>query len=146
MTWVGFELSLLGFMPMFTGTSLVVEGLVKYFLTQARGSSLFMISFIVNIDVYSIILLISGISIKIGVFPFYQWVPIVMTSLSWGGCLLLSTVQKLPPVLVLVNQREELSAFMLVTGAFRVLVRGVLGYNQSYMRALMAYSSISHMG
>lgn len=59
-------------MPIFTGTSLVVEGLVKYFLTQASGSSLFMVSFLLNRDVYSVILLLAGISIKIGVFPFYQ--------------------------------------------------------------------------
>lgn len=133
-------------MPIFTGTSLVVEGLVKYFLTQASGSSLFMISFLLNRDVYSVILLLAGISIKIGVFPFYQWVPMVITSLSWGGCLLLSTVQKLPPLFVLINQREELGVYIIVLGALSVLISGVLGYNQRYMRSLMAYSSISHMG
>lgn len=58
----------------------------------------------------------------------------------------MSTVQKLPPIFVLINQREELSAFILVLGASSVLVRGVLGYNQSYMRSLIAYSSISHIG
>ena len=144
--WIGFELSLLGFMPMFTGALLVVEGLVKYFLTQASGSRLFMISFILNMDLYRLILLMRGMSMKIGVFPFYQWVPMVITSLSWGGCLLLSTVQKLSPILVLIVQRDRLNSFILISGVLSILVSGVLGYNQSYIRSLMAYSSISHTG
>ena len=146
MTWVGFELSLLGFLPMFTGTSLVVEGMVKYFLSQAGGSSLFIVSFMLSGDFYSVVLLMLGMSMKIGVFPFYQWVPMVMSSLSWGGCLLLSTVQKLPPLIVMFGQRDDLGVFILVSGVFRVLLSGFLGYNQSYMRSLIAYSSISHIG
>lgn len=70
----------------------------------------------------------------------------VITSLSWGGCLLLSTVQKLPPLFVLVNQREELGVYIIILGVLSVLISGVLGYNQRYMRSLMAYSSISHIG
>lgn len=144
--WIGFELSLLGFIPMFSGTSLVVEGIIKYFLSQAGGSSLFMFSFMLFSDVYSVVLFFLGIAIKIGVFPFYHWVPMVISSLSWGGCLLLSTVQKLPTLIVLFGQRESCFFFILLSGAISVVFRGILGYNQTYMRSLIGYSSISHTG
>ena len=70
--WVGFELSLLGFIPLFSGSSLVIEAMIKYFLCQAGGSSLFIVSFVLFSDFYRVVLFILGISIKIGFFPFYQ--------------------------------------------------------------------------
>ena len=35
---------------------------------------------------------------------------------------------------------------MFAFGVIRVICRGILGYNQSYIRSLMAYSSVSHTG
>lgn len=70
--WLGFELTLIGFIPMFRGGSLMVEGLVKYFLVQAGGSSVFALSFLLPFSFFSFVLLYLGIFIKLGVFPFYS--------------------------------------------------------------------------
>lgn len=57
---------------MFSSTFVVVEGLVKYFLIQAGGSSLFLFSFLISsFSVRGPLMLIS-MFLKLGIFPFYQ--------------------------------------------------------------------------
>ena len=143
--WIGFELTLIGFLPIFRSNAVVNEGIIKYFLVQAGGSSLFLLSFFVTNDMARIVFLVR-IILKLGLFPFYQWVPLVMRSLSWPGCYLLITFQKLGPLLMVVNIRWELTYVALLLGAIRVLVRGLLGFNQRKFRPLMAYSSVAHTG
>lgn len=41
---MGFELSLIGFLPILTLNFSVAEGMIKYFLVQAGGSGLFLFS------------------------------------------------------------------------------------------------------
>jgi len=125
---------------------MVVEGIIKYFLVQAGGSRLFLISFLMGNRVYAGFLFLLRMVIKLGVFPFYQWVPMVMTSLSWPGCILLSTVQKVAPLFMVTVQSVSFNYLIMLLGCFSVLISGVLGYNQRYMRSLMGYSSIAHRG
>lgn len=144
--WLGFELTLIGFLPMFAGGSLMVEGMIKYFLVQAGGSGVFALSFFVPFSFFSFGLLLLGMFIKLGVFPFYSWVPLVMRRMTWCGCLLLATIQKLGPFFVLLGQVSSGSYFLILFAVLTILVGGLLGYNQAYMRSLMAYSSVSHTG
>lgn len=69
-----------------------------------------------------------------------------MRRMTWCGCLLLTTFQKFGPFFVLLGQASSASYFLLFFGVVTVVVGGLLGYNQVYMRSLMAYSSISHTG
>lgn len=144
--WLGFELTLMGFLPIFSGGSLMIEGLIKYFLVQAGGSGLFALSFLLPFSLFTNSLFVLGIFIKLGVFPFYRWVPLVIRSLTWEGCLILVTIQKVGPLFVVCSQSFSRFSFLLLFGVFTILIGGLLGYNQSYMRSLMAYSSIRHTG
>lgn len=144
--WLGFEITLIGFLPMFRGGSIVVEGLFKYFLVQAGGSGVFALSFLLPDSLGTISLFILGLFMKLGVFPFHGWIPMVMSSLTWAGCLLLVTVQKVGPLFVVCIRDFLTSGFLLIFSVFSVLVGGIIGYNQSYIRSLIAYSSIRHTG
>lgn len=136
--WVGVEVSLFGFLPLFSLSRITSEGIIKYFLIQARGSMLFFFSCLVqraNILVFSM-------SLKLGLFPFFQWIPVVIRSLSWVGCMLLSTRQKINPVVIIILiGHQELIVFLRLA---RILISRILGINQVFLRPLMAYSSISH--
>lgn len=80
--WLGFELTLVSFLPMFSGGSVIVEGLIKYFLVQAGGSRVFALSFLLS-DWFLIEgLFVFGMFMKLGIFPFYRWVPLVISSLT----------------------------------------------------------------
>ena len=144
--WLGFELSLMCFLPLLTGGLLIIEGLINYFLVQVGGSSLFVFSFIIPFSFFSNSLFIFGIFIKLGVFPFYSWVPLVIRCLRWIGCLLVVTIQKVGPLFILCENSYLNLDFLVLFSVLSVLVRGILGYNQSYIRSLIGYSSISHTG
>lgn len=145
--WVGFELSAMGFIPIFIINGVVNEGLVKYFLIQAMGSSILILSFIMDHSYLASGLFSLSIIVKLGVFPFYQWIPLVIVSLRWVGCFLLSTIQKLGPILMVSKGVGVCRVYILVAvSRLRVLLAGLLGVNQYNLKALIAYSSISHTG
>lgn len=139
-TWIGIELSLFGFLPIFTFNQTTTEGLIKYFLIQASGSAIFLISCLSTLN-NIVVLTILGIVIKLGIFPFFQWIPAVIVSLSWTGCILLTTLQKVVPLLILANTNNPDMVFICST--LRIIISRVLGFNQSLIKPLIAYSSIS---
>nr|YP_009332126.1 NADH dehydrogenase subunit 2 [Californiconus californicus]APH08600.1 NADH dehydrogenase subunit 2 [Californiconus californicus] len=165
--WAGLEINLIGFLPMLVYQKSISESesAVKYFIIQALGSSflifgsLMVFSLSFSWDVYSsfqyglmgFCILTSGLCIKLGVFPFHFWLPSVMAGLPWLSCLLLATWQKLAPLFLLLSTFEaNQSQLMLVAlcgiSAGSALMGGVGGMNQTQIRALLAYSSIGHLG
>ena len=74
-----------------------------------------------------------------------------MAGLPWFSCLLLATWQKVAPLFLVVSfvndvyiYRAILVLCFLAVGSS--LVGGVGGINQTQVRALIAYSSIGHLG
>lgn len=153
--WAAIELNLLRFIPIIlqTKTNQEVEGSVKYFLAQALGSALLLISstsiwipFSSALN-YLPLLLTSSLLLKLGRIPCHFWYPSVISSISWTSCLILSTWQKLAPISILaflIPQKNIL--FIMVAAGINALVGGVMGINQSQLRTIMAYSSIGHIG
>ena len=144
--WIGFELALFSFLPLFVGGSMMFEGMIKYFLTQAGGSRVFVLAFLLADGYLSGRMVTLGMFIKLGLFPFYIWVPLVMRTMTWYGCALLLTIQKVGPLCILWGEVARSSGLLLRSGSASVLIGGLMGYNQSFMRSLMSYSSISHRG
>nr|QLH57038.1 NADH dehydrogenase subunit 2 [Conus canariensis] len=165
--WAGLEMNLIGFLPMLIYQKKISESesAVKYFIIQALGSSLLIFGSLLSFstsfswDMISegmsgtlgLCALMSGLSVKLGVFPFHYWVPSVMAGLSWVSCMLLATWQKLAPLFLLLSlcelseMKELLVLFCVVSGG-SALVGGMGGLNQTQIRALLAYSSIGHLG
>nr|WIM50842.1 NADH dehydrogenase subunit 2 [Conus ventricosus] len=165
--WAGLEMNLIGFLPMLIYQKKISESesAVKYFIVQALGSSLLIFGSLLGFstsfswDVMSdgmggilgLCVLISGLSVKLGVFPFHYWVPSVMAGLSWVSCMLLATWQKLAPLFLLLSlcqlsEVKELLVLFCVMSGGSALVGGMGGLNQTQVRALLAYSSIGHLG
>jgi len=158
--WIGLELNLMSFIPLLIAISSVeeVERGVKYFLVQALGRGFFLLggfwlySLGVNFTDFSLnwfcsLLFIVGLLLKLGSFPFHFWVPSVISCLSWLGCLLLSTWQKLAPLFVFFwFFFDSWISYVLFFGVISSLVGGLGGVNQVQIRILIAYSSINHLG
>nr|YP_009254278.1 NADH dehydrogenase subunit 2 [Conus gloriamaris]ANC65461.1 NADH dehydrogenase subunit 2 [Conus gloriamaris] len=165
--WAGLEMNLIGFLPMLIYQKKISESesAVKYFIVQALGSSLLIFGSLLSFntsfewDTVSVMggstlglcALVSGLSVKLGVFPFHYWVPSVMAGLSWFSCMLLATWQKLAPLFLLLSlcelsEMKELLVLFCVMSAGSALVGGIGGLNQTQIRALLAYSSIGHLG
>nr|YP_010936456.1 NADH dehydrogenase subunit 2 [Morula spinosa]WKW54909.1 NADH dehydrogenase subunit 2 [Morula spinosa] len=166
--WAGLEINLIGFLPMlvYSKSTSESESAVKYFVVQALGSSLlifgslsmFSMSFTwdtyiseASLSVVGLLLVIGGLCLKLGLFPFHYWLPSVMAGLPWITCMLLATWQKLAPLFLLLCLLELNGSYLLMIticliSAGSSLVGGIGGMNQTQVRALLAYSSIGHLG
>lgn len=153
--WGAIELNLLRFIPIIlqTKNNQETEGAVKYFLAQALGSAILLISRTsIWISFSSLpdlipILLTTAILLKLGRVPCHFWYPSVIASISWISCLILSTWQKLAPlsILAFLLPLKNMYFVMLIAGV-NALVGGIIGINQSQIRTIIAYSSIGHIG
>nr|YP_009093875.1 NADH dehydrogenase subunit 2 [Marisa cornuarietis]AIT57583.1 NADH dehydrogenase subunit 2 [Marisa cornuarietis] len=164
--WAGLEINLIGFIPLlvYQKKAIESESAVKYFVAQAVGSSLlifgsltgfslswnFMIGMSEEVKI-SLFLVTVALILKMGAFPMHYWFPSVMASLSWVSCLILVTWQKVAPVFLMSSFFEVSYMFwfgfvLCLFGGGSSLVGGIGGVSQTQIRALLAYSSIGHLG
>lgn len=153
--WAALELNLLRFIPILihSKNAQETEATVKYFLVQALGSSMLLIrrmSIWFNLNtpnqLISTILLIALI-LKIGIVPCHIWYPSVITSISWIAALILSTWQKLAPLIIISFTFSSSLIFIILSLArMNAIFGGLVGINQSHLRTIIAYSSITHIG
>lgn len=153
--WAALELNLLRFIPILIASknSQETEAAVKYFLAQALGSRVLLIRslsiwFLISVpnQVMPIIILISLI-LKIGIAPCHMWYSSVITSINWIAALILSTWQKLAPLIIVAFIFYSLQSTLLIfLASINAIVGGIMGINQSHLRTIIAYSSITHIG
>nr|YP_010317933.1 NADH dehydrogenase subunit 2 [Geukensia demissa]QHO63843.1 NADH dehydrogenase subunit 2 [Geukensia demissa]UJM44211.1 NADH dehydrogenase subunit 2 [Geukensia demissa] len=145
--WLGMEINLIGFILLMNPEGMcVVEPCIKYFVVQSLGSAFILMGFICNESNMSMYLnyslLMLGLLMKSGVFPFHGWVPSVVNSSSWFVSCMVLTWQKLAPLVFLGYIYHGVS--LLISVAMMALIGGVGGLNQHSVRGLMAYSSFVH--
>ena len=149
--WVGLELNLLSFIPfIFSEKNLYSsERSLKYFLIQAIGSIVLLIratsaTLIENLPEKGILL---GLFLKIGAAPLHFWLPTIIQGLSWGRCLTLITVQKIAPIVItLYTISPSTKPIWIGASLISAILGGMGGLNQTFIRKILAYSSISHIG
>nr|UYG54172.1 NADH dehydrogenase subunit 2 [Leptocoma sericea] len=161
LAWTGLEINTLAILPLISKSHhpRAVEAATKYFLTQAAASALVLFSSMTNAwhtgqwDITqlthptSCLLLTAAISMKLGLVPFHFWFPEVLQGSPLITGLLLSTVMKLPPLSLLYMTSHSLNPTVLTTMAIlSAALGGWMGLNQTQIRKIMAFSSISHLG
>nr|AUR33698.1 NADH dehydrogenase subunit 2 [Colluricincla harmonica] len=161
MAWTGLEINTLAILPLISKSHhpRAIEAATKYFLVQATASALVLFSSMTNAwhtgqwDITqlthptSCLILTTAISIKLGLVPFHFWFPEVLQGSSLITGLLLSTAMKFPPITLLFMASSSLNPTLLVTMAIlSVALGGWMGLNQTQVRKIMAFSSISHLG
>nr|YP_007317426.1 NADH dehydrogenase subunit 2 [Atrina pectinata]AGA63954.1 NADH dehydrogenase subunit 2 [Atrina pectinata] len=152
MVWAMFELNLFMILPFLLNRSEFchpTKGAVIYFGCQSIAS-VYMIGGMILQDLGwsgGVFVLLLGFFCKLGVFPFYSWVPRTMVSLSWLSCLVLLTFQKVFPIFcvpeVWVSSMVEFW-FMVVLGISGVLAGGMMFF-QTHLKAGLGYSSVLNM-
>nr|ALO71181.1 NADH deshydrogenase subunit 2 [Tasgius compressus] len=154
--WMGLEINLLSIIPLMNSNKNLFssEASLKYFITQALTSTILMFSiillsnniFLIN-QIKSNILLIfnSALLTKMGAAPFHFWFPEIMDGLSWLNCMTLLTWQKIAPMIIMMYNIKFSEFFFLII-IFSMLISGIMGFNQTSIRKILAYSSINHIG
>lgn len=154
--WVSIEINLLRFIPIICrqNNNQESEGAIKYFLAQALGSAVILLSSIYLWSTFLPATIIQGILIislllKLGAAPCHFWFPSVITSISWTNCLILVTWQKLAPLALLsytLCPSYKLQSLFACVAGLNAILGGCLGLNQTHIRTILAYSSITHIG
>nr|QWS05650.1 NADH dehydrogenase subunit 2 [Melanocharis striativentris] len=159
--WVGLEINTLAILPLISKSHhpRAIEAATKYFLVQAAASALILFSSMANAwhtgqwDItqmdhpMSCLVLTAAISMKLGLAPFHFWFPEVMQGSPMTTGLLLSTVMKFPPITLLYMTSQSLNPTLLTSMAIlSTAVGGWMGLNQTQVRKVLAFSSISHLG
>nr|YP_010242188.1 NADH dehydrogenase subunit 2 [Notostomus gibbosus]QTI83228.1 NADH dehydrogenase subunit 2 [Notostomus gibbosus] len=148
--WLGLELNLLSFIPLISSkyNQYSSEASLKYFLIQALGSSIILASAPCSLtfEITPNTMICSALLLKMGAAPTHFWFPSVMEGINWYQCILLMTIQKIGPMLMLSYTLPATSAHILVVSSILSSIVGSLGgLNQTLIRKVMAYSSINHM-
>nr|AIY69423.1 NADH dehydrogenase subunit 2 [Symposiachrus vidua squamulatus] len=161
MAWTGLEINTLAVLPLISKSHhpRAIEAATKYFLVQAAASALVLFSSMTNAwytgqwDITqlthptSCLILTAAISMKLGLVPFHFWFPEVLQGTSLITGLLLSTAMKFPPMTLLYMTSHSLNPTLLTTMAIlSAALGGWVGLNQTQIRKIMAFSSISHLG
>nr|ACF08176.1 NADH dehydrogenase subunit 2 [Otus pauliani] len=161
MAWTGLEINTLAIIPMISKSHhpRAIEAAIKYFLVQATASIMLLFSSTTNAwssgqwDITqmthptSCLILTTAIAMKLGLVPFHFWFPEVLQGTSLTTALLLSTLMKLPPLTLLLLTSHSLNPTLLTTMAISsTALGGWMGLNQTQIRKILAFSSISHLG
>nr|QNH73668.1 NADH dehydrogenase subunit 2 [Pitta moluccensis] len=161
MAWAGLEINTIAILPLIAKPHhpRAIEATTKYFLVQASASTLLLLSSTINAwltgqwDITHLThplpsaLLTTAIAMKLGLVPFHFWFPEVLQGSSLTTGLLLSTALKFPPITLLSLTTSSLNPTLLTTLAIlSTALGGWMGLNQTQIRKILAFSSISHMG
>nr|YP_010736686.1 NADH dehydrogenase subunit 2 [Heterophrynus longicornis]WEM34670.1 NADH dehydrogenase subunit 2 [Heterophrynus longicornis] len=125
------------------------ESCIKYFLPQALGSSIFVFSMLfISLFPNSEIPTLSSLfamAIKLGLPPFHHWFPNVASKIPWHKNIMLMTLQKIPPLFIIFHLSAP--TYSILPFIFSSLLLGPIGgLNQTNLKQLLAFSSITHMG
>nr|WIL94478.1 NADH dehydrogenase subunit 2 [Canis lupus]WIL94504.1 NADH dehydrogenase subunit 2 [Canis lupus]WIL94569.1 NADH dehydrogenase subunit 2 [Canis lupus]WIL94582.1 NADH dehydrogenase subunit 2 [Canis lupus]WIL94608.1 NADH dehydrogenase subunit 2 [Canis lupus] len=159
--WIGFEMNMLAIIPILMKkyNPRAMEASTKYFLTQATASMLLMMGVTINLlysgqwviskisNPIASIMMTTALTMKLGLSPFHFWVPEVTQGVTLMSGMILLTWQKIAPMSILYQISPSINTNLLMLMALTsVLVGGWGGLNQTQLRKIMAYSSITHMG
>nr|YP_007624385.1 NADH dehydrogenase subunit 2 [Grus grus]ACN53671.1 NADH dehydrogenase subunit 2 [Grus grus] len=159
--WAGLEINTLAITPLISKSHhpRAIEAAIKYFLVQATASALVLFSSMINAwstgqwDItqlnqpMSCLLLTTAIAMKLGLVPFHFWFPEVLQGSPLTTAFLLSTVMKFPPITILFLTSHSLNPMLLTSMAIAsAALGGWMGLNQTQIRKILAFSSISHLG
>nr|AUR27058.1 NADH dehydrogenase subunit 2 [Pardalotus striatus] len=161
MAWTGLEINTLAILPLISKSHhpRAIEAATKYFLVQAAASTLVLFSSMTNAwqtgqwDITQLtspmacLTLTTAIAMKLGLAPFHFWFPEVLQGTSLTTGLLLSTIMKFPPITLLYLTSQSLNPTLLTFMAIlSTALGGWMGLNQTQIRKILAFSSISHLG
>nr|URX53408.1 NADH dehydrogenase subunit 2 [Cryptotermes parvifrons] len=154
--WMGLEINLMSIIPLMSSQENIftAEASLKYFIIQALASAalLFLVVMETLIDqnltmgsnIHDYVIM-TPLLLKMGAAPFHWWFPSVMEGLSWQNCLLMMTLQKAAPMM-LVSYSMKMGPLILAAVLMSVTVGSMGGMNQTSLRKILTYSSINHTG
>nr|UOU85071.1 NADH dehydrogenase subunit 2 [Micropterna sequax] len=156
--WMGMEVNLISFIPLMINknNNFSSESMMSYFLIQSLSSANFLFSSLLIISLTKwfnfsplksmTILFLMNISLlmKLGAAPFHFWFPKTMKGLNWMNCFILSTWQKILPMITL--SYCFMNKLLVLIVIISTITGSIMGLMQTSLQMILTYSSISHIG
>nr|YP_010271015.1 NADH dehydrogenase subunit 2 [Rhodeus cyanorostris]UJY97967.1 NADH dehydrogenase subunit 2 [Rhodeus cyanorostris]UWR82540.1 NADH dehydrogenase subunit 2 [Rhodeus cyanorostris] len=161
LAWAGLEVNTLAIIPLMAERHhpRAVEAATKYFLVQVSATAMILLAttdlawltgswqMINVVTPPSGPMIFIALALKIGLAPMHFWMPEVLQGLDLPSGFLLSTFQKLAPLVLIIQTAKGVDPWLLTTlGLLSTFVGGWGGLSQTQLRKILAYSSIAHMG
>nr|YP_010348449.1 NADH dehydrogenase subunit 2 [Charcotia amundseni]UIN24691.1 NADH dehydrogenase subunit 2 [Charcotia amundseni] len=151
MVWVGLEMNMMFFMPLMIikNNKYNSESTLKYFLIQVFSSNIIIISSILTLSSFKLMstFVLLALLLKAGSAPFHQWMPSLIEGLNFQVILLLLSIQKINPMILLTTlSNTDMSQMIFYLAIFSSgFVGAISGLSQISLRKILVFSSISHM-
>nr|QHD45536.1 NADH dehydrogenase subunit 2 [Cicadella viridis] len=144
MIWSGLEISLMSFIPLMSGFNMLSsESMLKYFLVQSLSSSILLLGMIFTLlglkDMT--LTMVFGISMKLGLAPFHNWMLVMVDGLSYQCNFILLSIMKISPLTLISYLNYNLTILII----FSLIVGSIFGLNQSSIRKILSFSSIYNL-
>nr|WNH37076.1 NADH dehydrogenase subunit 2 [Nezumia sclerorhynchus] len=160
LAWIGLEINSLAILPLLIASyqPRAVEASMKYLLIQATGAAIILWGSVLNAQAtghwnisdskedLAMLVIIAGLTLKMGLAPLHAWLPEIIQGTSMTTAMILSTWQKLAPLVLLCEVAQPHQWLALTLGLVSIAVGGLAGMNMTLLRKLLAYSSVAHMG
>lgn len=142
--WLGLEINIISYIIIiYRRFNLIsIERCLRYFFIQRIGSAILLMGFYLYKNILRTFVLLI-LSYKMGAGPFFFWFPPICIGLDWISCLLLMTIQKFIPFIIIRIFVYKVLWIIIFT---RLLFGAFGSFNQRYIKQLFAYSSIHHLG
>nr|YP_010410130.1 NADH dehydrogenase subunit 2 [Plecturocebus caligatus]YP_010410156.1 NADH dehydrogenase subunit 2 [Plecturocebus dubius]URH16159.1 NADH dehydrogenase subunit 2 [Plecturocebus caligatus]URH16185.1 NADH dehydrogenase subunit 2 [Plecturocebus dubius] len=159
--WVGLELNMLAIVPVLAKTTnpRSTEAATKYFLIQATASMLLLMMIFMNnlfsgqwtinppTSQFLATTMLIALTMKLGMAPLHFWLPEVTQGIPLIPAMIILTWQKLAPISIMFQIFPSINMNTLVAiSMMSIMIGSWGGLNQTQLRKIMAYSSITHMG
>lgn len=124
------------------------EATMKYIFSQAVPSRIVLATAIITgpNSTITVTIIFFAITIKLGIAPTHFWLPSVISGIPWRICWILATIQKITPLLLILQITHLNPLLFTMRAILSAIIGGIGGFNQTQLRPIIAYSSISHIG
>nr|UJY97869.1 NADH dehydrogenase subunit 2 [Anastatus fulloi] len=149
--WMIMELNSMSFiMLLIYNKNMKYDIPMNFFLVQSFNSYIFLMSSMnIFYSLNMIILTWFTLITKMGIPPFYLWYLKIMKFINWFNLLILSTIQKIIPLIIMNNiykfMNKKFMIFFLMNLIIASLVSTILSMNHFSMKIILTYSSIIQM-
>nr|YP_008378892.1 NADH dehydrogenase subunit 2 [Callithrix geoffroyi]QNU08726.1 NADH dehydrogenase subunit 2 [Callithrix sp. 4 JM-2020]QNU08765.1 NADH dehydrogenase subunit 2 [Callithrix sp. 7 JM-2020]AGM47386.1 NADH dehydrogenase subunit 2 [Callithrix geoffroyi]QNU08428.1 NADH dehydrogenase subunit 2 [Callithrix geoffroyi]QNU08454.1 NADH dehydrogenase subunit 2 [Callithrix geoffroyi] len=161
LAWMGLELNMLAIVPILAKNTnpRSTEASTKYFLIQATASMILLMAIFLNNlasgqwtinpphnQTLSTMMLIALV-MKMGMAPLHFWLPEVTQGTPLIPAMIVLTWQKLAPLSIMFQIFPSTNtSIILMISILSIMAGSWGGLNQTQLRKILAYSSITHMG
>nr|QPN55208.1 NADH dehydrogenase subunit 2 [Boiga cyanea] len=161
MAWACLEINTLSMVPMISKPNhpRATEATTKYYLIQTMASTTMLFAATMNAlntsnweihlttEPMATTIITLALLMKMAAAPFHFWLPDVSQGTTTLTTLTILTWQKIAPLSIMMMTHNKTNMTLIMMSAILSIIAGGLGsLNQTQLRKLMAFSSITHTG